>query len=360
VRRIAGDFGPAHPFSPSQLETLALCPFQFFLRYVLHLEPADEREELDDDRTARGSLIHRVLEGLHAALRDAPARTIGPWPSASPGGSRRRSGRSWRASACRAPRSRRGCGGSTPTGCCGPGAGTSSSSPATRTATAGAPSAGHVEVVFGDPSREDSLPGLDLGPPADGVRLQGMIDRIDLVRHPDRTLFRVIDYKTGPSPGKAALKAGLALQLPLYALAVERILLAEQAAAPLDVGYWGLAADGFKPCARWRRSATGRSCGSTPGSPSAATWNATCSPWWGGSAGRLPHRPPEGRLHAVLRLPDRLPHHPDPRRGQDLRRHPPDGADAMSAGRPDGDRPGGGTSPPGSGRPRRSAGRASR
>ena len=67
------DFGPAHPFSPSQLESLAFCPFQFFLRYVLHLEPADEREELDDDRTARGSLIHGVLEQLHLGLRDDPA-----------------------------------------------------------------------------------------------------------------------------------------------------------------------------------------------------------------------------------------------------------------------------------------------
>ena len=32
------EFGPDHAFSPSQLESFALCPFQFFLRYVLRLE----------------------------------------------------------------------------------------------------------------------------------------------------------------------------------------------------------------------------------------------------------------------------------------------------------------------------------
>jgi RecB family exonuclease len=247
VARIAGDFGPAHPFSPSQLETLALCPFQFFLRYVLHLEPADEREELDDDRTARGSLIHKVLEQLHAGLRDTPAeggRSLAGLVAqgleavirAELEGQREPSSEVERGlrriDADRLLRAGRRYVQQFARYSDGPGQGAECH---------------QFEVVFGDPERDDSHPALELGPEGDAVRLQGMIDRIDLVRHPDRTLFRVIDYKTGHSPGKAALKTGLALQLPLYALAVERIILAEPAAAPLDVGYWALAADGFKP-----------------------------------------------------------------------------------------------------------------
>ncbi|HEX8199619.1 MAG TPA: PD-(D/E)XK nuclease family protein, partial [Isosphaeraceae bacterium] len=247
ARRIAADFGPGHPFSPSQLESLAFCPFQFFLRYVLHLEPADELAELDDDRTARGSQIHGVLETLHAALNAQPADE-----GRAPAGrvaegieavilaalERRREPSSEverglrQIDADRLLRAGRRYAQQFARYCDGPG----------RDAECH-----RFEVVFGDPARDDGHPALDLGPAAGAVRLQGMIDRIDLIRHPERTLFRVIDYKSGHCPGKSALKAGLALQLPLYALAVERIILAEQAAAPLDVGYWALAADGYKP-----------------------------------------------------------------------------------------------------------------
>lgn len=247
IRRIAEDFGPGHPFSPSQLESLASCPFQFFLRYVLHLEPAEDRAELDDDRTARGSLIHSVLEQLHAQLRVLPAED--EQTSAQRVGARIEAVILAAIEGQRAPSS------AIETGL--------RRIDADRLLRAGRryvqqfhayckadgrdAECHHVEAVFGDPHKDESHPGLDLGTEAGAVRLQGMIDRIDLVRHPDRTLFRVIDYKTGPSPGKAAMKAGLALQLPLYALAVERIILAEQTAVPLDVGYWGLGAGGYKP-----------------------------------------------------------------------------------------------------------------
>ena len=58
--RIGEAFGPSYAFSASQLESLAFCPFQFFLRYVLRLDPVDDRDELEEDRTAGGSRMHRA------------------------------------------------------------------------------------------------------------------------------------------------------------------------------------------------------------------------------------------------------------------------------------------------------------
>ena len=72
VARLAEEFGSNYTFSASQLESLAFCPFQFFSRYVLRLDPIDERDELEEDRTAGGSRMHAALEALHLALRDAP------------------------------------------------------------------------------------------------------------------------------------------------------------------------------------------------------------------------------------------------------------------------------------------------
>ena len=74
----------------------------------------------------------------------------------------------------------------------------------------------------------------------------GRIDRIDLFTYPDGSRsFRVIDYKSGACPTATDVKKGIYLQLPLYALAVESLLLSGQEAFALDVGYWGLNKQGF-------------------------------------------------------------------------------------------------------------------
>ncbi len=62
-------FGPSYIFSPSQLETYIACPFQFFSKYVLELRPVDERDELDEDYTERGSRIHDILENFETLLK---------------------------------------------------------------------------------------------------------------------------------------------------------------------------------------------------------------------------------------------------------------------------------------------------
>lgn len=246
IRRIAAEFAPTRPaFSPSQLETLAACPFRFFLRYVLRLEAPDELEEFRDDRAAAGSLAHRVLEALHLGLRDATdaapdehadlveralgeviraeLEAQGPPASAVEEGLRRiEAGRLERVGRRYAKQFR------------------------DYVKKHGGVECQHVEVAFGEGRPGVGLPPLVLGEEPETVQLQGKIDRIDLIRLPDRTLFRVIDYKTGHAPSKADVLSGLALQLPLYALAVERLVLAGRGARPLDVGYWALGKKGYR------------------------------------------------------------------------------------------------------------------
>lgn len=248
VRRIAADFGPErHAFSPSQLESLALCPFQFFQKYVLRLEPTDDYDELDEDLAARGSLIHRVLEDLHLSLIDDADR----------GGSQVE-----RVAESILPIIERLLDGDTP--------GTSDVAAgllliqAERLRQVGRRYVGqfaryadsdgsgatcrHLEIVFGEPDADGGNPPLILGEGTPrAVQLRGKVDRIDLVAAEDGSYFRVIDYKSGAGPGRGKVEKGLALQLPLYALAVERNGLAGAGAEPLDVGYWELKSRGYQP-----------------------------------------------------------------------------------------------------------------
>ena len=246
VSRLQADFGPSYAFSASQLESMAFCPFQFFQRYVLRLDPIEERDELEEDRTAGGSRMHAALEALHLALRDDPPepgismdeaiadrieqavrdQIDREAPAVSDVGRALRTieaERMVRVGKTYADQFRR---------------------------YADSHGAGLVpfgfEYVFGgeDP---DASPALVLGADEDQVRLQGMIDRIDVAHHPSGLLFRVIDYKTGSVPSGTKLKDGLALQLPLYAMAVERALQADHNPRPIDAGYWALRGKGYAP-----------------------------------------------------------------------------------------------------------------
>ena len=239
VARIASSFPE---FSPSQLESLVFCPFQFFAKFVLRLEPIDERDELDDDRTSRGSLIHRILERLHLGLRDpspdvevvagriegAIRRTLDEEPSP-------RSAVEFGIRAIETARLER------------TGRRYARQFAAYLEQAEGPIESHRVEVEFGaTDGRTAENPALTLGEGDDVVILRGKIDRVDLIRDPDRPTFRVIDYKTGASPTKKQVREGIALQLPLYTLAVERMNLFDDGALPRDVGYWTLRESGFK------------------------------------------------------------------------------------------------------------------
>ena len=57
--------------SPTALETYARCPFQFFARHVLGLQPLERPEEILGPNPAEfGELGHEILNGFYAALMD--------------------------------------------------------------------------------------------------------------------------------------------------------------------------------------------------------------------------------------------------------------------------------------------------
>ena len=247
IESIRQAFGPDHPFSPSQLETFALCPFQFYQRYVLGLKVVDERQELDEDYAGRGSDVHDALEKIHQqavaegavdlidrlhVLISTHVRIELEGNEGKPSGvpqvlkeiGDRRTGKAlaryvgqFRAYVGR---------------------------------DEAMPSPHRFEVAFGQEDGENpsnSLAYLAIGEAETQVKLQGKIDRIDLFLKDGKLLFRVIDYKTGSSPSGKDVLSGLASQLPLYALAVERLIFPTGEYEFGETGYWSMPKDGFKP-----------------------------------------------------------------------------------------------------------------
>ena len=235
---LASRFGPSYPFSPSQLESFLTCPFQFFFKYVLKLKPVDDRDELDENFIARGDRIHKLLEDyerLKLAQGDAPIAVeefmtqtlmmvdLTVDSESDPGLNeieRRRVQETFRRYVRQAHTYA-----------------TLPKEPSSRPA--------HLEVAFGDEHEENPHPCVVIGEGADAVRVQGKIDRVDVIVNNDGPSFRVIDYKTGTPPAKKDVTGLLMVQLPLYALAVEKLALAGESASPRDVGYWDLKDKGY-------------------------------------------------------------------------------------------------------------------
>ena len=246
VGRLMEDFGPSYTFSASQLESLAFCPFQFFGRYVLRLDPIEERGELEEDRAAGGSRMHAALEALHIGLRDDPPGAGVTLDDAVADGIEQ---------AVRAEIARE----ADPSSPVGRGLRAIEAERMVRAGLAYAEQYRHYAEAQGRGLTPDRFeyafgteaagagPPLVLGEGSAQVRLQGMVDRIDVAPHPSGLLFRVIDYKTGSTPSKSKLEKGLALQLPLYALAIERALPEADRPRALDAGYWALRGIGYAP-----------------------------------------------------------------------------------------------------------------
>jgi ATP-dependent helicase/DNAse subunit B len=250
IRSLSEQFGPERVFSPTALEDYVACPFRFFLRQVLRLGPLeDPREEIEVTR--RGQAVHRALARLHrdfnekaiyqpddavaeevrAAIAVAVAEDVARAPSPAAKALWGLEGRRLERVFARYPAQWRRLleGWRRRTG-----------------ATATAPRPHGFEIDFG-------LPAAAHGPLAIRVddievRVSGRIDRVDVTDDPENAGFWVIDYKTG-RPGHyttAALTDFRRLQLTLYALAVEEVLLAGRNARPLGLGYWLIAEDGAK------------------------------------------------------------------------------------------------------------------
>jgi RecB family exonuclease len=239
VLAVSTEFGPGYCFSASQLETYIGCPFKFFSKHVLKLKPLDERDELDEDLTDRGSKIHQALDDFERLHDQRPAgsdldqfinvvmdRVLGAEQTDATdlvlGLKEIERGRLKR---------------------------TMSHYVLQRYAYAQAgeqQTAPHrFELIFGE---EDSdYPMLELAQAGRTVNLRGRIDRIDLVQTPDGPAFRVIDYKSGSVPTSTAVKHGEMVQLPLYAMAVQQLLEGDELVGMFDMGYWSLRDEGFKP-----------------------------------------------------------------------------------------------------------------
>ncbi|MDK2891416.1 MAG: hypothetical protein PWR21_2048, partial [Methanoculleus sp.] len=219
-------FGEGAVFSPTALETYADCPFRFYLERVLGLAPLPEA---DPDLTAqeRGSLVHRIAYRFYSGWKGDGNGTVTEacYPDAL-----RRLLAAGREEADRF----------------------TFESPAwvaDKEHLLGSPAAGRgllerflrheaevaasrfvphaFEVSFGLPvvpgevdaaSIPDAV-AVPLG--GETVRIRGRVDRVDVM--PDGR-FMITDYKTAPShPQLKDIKAGKALQLPLYLRAVETL-----------------------------------------------------------------------------------------------------------------------------------------
>jgi ATP-dependent helicase/DNAse subunit B len=235
-------FGPECILSPTALESYIACPFKFFLRHAIGLELLEEPAE-EIESTDRGLAFHRALSRLHnhlcgagvhqpdevveAALLERLDQAFAEQASrASPaaevlwnleGERLKRHGRRYRShwEQFLAPWLERGV----------------------------RPRPAHFEVGFGLPAEEGQTPNAPLTIRMDDieVRISGRIDRVDVAELPDGTVgFWVIDYKTGRAHHytSADLHTFRKLQLTLYALAAEQVLLRDQQARPLGLAYW--------------------------------------------------------------------------------------------------------------------------
>ena len=210
--------------SSGKLETFALCPFRFFMEYVLETGGIEEPEQpVDMDRTDIGSAYHRILYRLFSALKrenllpvtdssmdavrerlfpiidDELTHRMGPIPAL-------------------VQRARREIIAENLTDAL--------TYEADRDPRGAVPR--FFEWRFGFMPTEDSAdttPPLLLETPSGTVEITGKIDRIDVDE--ETSVFDVIDYKTRrPSDLilSSRIQRGLSLQLPLYLLAARDIL----------------------------------------------------------------------------------------------------------------------------------------
>lgn len=252
LKRLRQRFGPRHEFSVTELEAYASNPFRFFLLNVLGLDEPSvpgprtnfarrgselhsvlakcHQEFSDRDPTAyddgfgmllRSEITHRAAfvtdSALHRVLRDLERevllkladRYLGQWQKYL---------EQFHGLWDRCPR---------PT---------------------------YLEIPFGNAPPEEGTrdvqerqnPVVEFGRDGERVRLRGRIDRIDVGSANGRTVYTVVDYKLSRRPPRFSLedvRNGFSLQLPVYAIAVQRLGVID--GELFQFGFWSLAGDGF-------------------------------------------------------------------------------------------------------------------
>ena len=253
-------FGPDKLWSATQFEEYGLCPYRFFMNQVLAVEEPEDIS-LDIDYGARGRALHETLTKAHRYLNERAGRPQSPSEldessltllqsemlemlrntiADLPAGSdvdrallevNRREieqwileyfkqhteyDKSWEGTFEQPPR------------------------PA------------HFEVAYGLKPRPGDDESLSTQSPheitlaGEKLRIGGRVDRIDVGQLAGRAVFNIIDYKSAKRrPGTSAEVDGTSLQLDLYAMATEELLLADEHAMPWRAGYWMVRERGF-------------------------------------------------------------------------------------------------------------------
>jgi RecB family exonuclease len=250
LEQLRQQFGPTRIFSPTALEDYVACPFRFFLGHVLRLEPLDEPSD-EIEVTRRGQAVHRALARLHRNLKDRDIHQPGEELDAlvlheiqqsvdedvrrAPS---RASKELWKLEGQRLLKTAARYGGQW----------RKFLQPWHERGVI--PKPHFFEVDFGLPTADGAAPNppLVIRAGTTEVHISGRIDRVDLAETEKGFGFWVIDYKTGRSSNYT--RTGLAqfrkLQLTLYALAVEEVLLRDRQARPLGLAYWLVGEEGPK------------------------------------------------------------------------------------------------------------------
>jgi ATP-dependent helicase/DNAse subunit B len=248
---LSNRFGPERILSASRLEEYATCPYRFWLQRVLRIEPPSELA-LDEDHRTRGLLLHGAMAQAHRKLNEQalePAAPRGELSAQFVAGFREALAALLETIARDNPLDQ-----------------------ALRRVDydllcevveqyveqfnqyadkyGQSLSPAHFEVAFGmsrDGENDPIAAGpLILGEGPDAVRLAGRIDRIDVGAAGGRPVFGIVDYKTGRSNGYKPDETCITpsrMQLEIYALAVETLLLTD--AAPVGCGYWFVREKGY-------------------------------------------------------------------------------------------------------------------
>jgi ATP-dependent helicase/DNAse subunit B len=250
---LARRFGPEKVFSPTALEAYVACPFRFWLEHVLRLDVLEDPAE-GVEHTRRGAAFHRALARFHRWVNETIPQTLaGPelpggvteellrrvefaveeYAARAPGAASREL---WRLEGRRLMRS------------AAKYRGHWQAFRAPWHEKKAAPTPFAFEADFGVPG-ENVPEALVIRVGEVEVRLGGRIDRVDLTEVGGAVGFWVIDYKTGRAASYSAAQVERfeKLQLPLYALAVERVLLKDRPARPLGLAYWLVTDTGAKP-----------------------------------------------------------------------------------------------------------------
>jgi hypothetical protein len=110
----------------------------------------------------------------------------------------------------------------------------------------------YFEVSFG--TKTTAVDGIStpeplaLGKGDERIRVTGRIDRLDLGSAGGKPIFGLVDYKSGSAKGytEKHVLEGRALQLTLYSVAAQELLLRDRGAVPWQFGYWFVKENGFK------------------------------------------------------------------------------------------------------------------